>query len=72
MVLCYHRMMKIAIVASKSRNSQKSLKELEQKYHQYIVASQKADVIIALGGDGFMLHTLHQFIEKEKPVYGMR
>jgi len=35
------------------------------------VGADKADVIIALGGDGFMLQTLHGFIGKGKPIYGM-
>jgi NAD+ kinase len=30
-----------------------------------------ADVIIPLGGDGFMLETLHHFIDSSIPVYGM-
>jgi NAD+ kinase len=30
-----------------------------------------ADVIVALGGDGFMLQTLHSFLGKGKPIYGM-
>ena len=30
-----------------------------------------ADVIVALGGDGFMLQTLHAFLDKGKPIYGM-
>ena len=30
-----------------------------------------ADVIVALGGDGFMLQTLHTFLGKGKPIYGM-
>jgi NAD+ kinase len=30
-----------------------------------------ADVIIPLGGDGFMLETLHRFIDSDIPVYGM-
>ena len=30
-----------------------------------------ADVIVALGGDGFMLQTLHTFTGKGKPIYGM-
>jgi len=64
--------MKIAFVASRSANSQKSLRKLKQIYQSSIVKAKKADVIIALGGDGFMLHTLHQFIENEKPVFGMR
>ena len=32
---------------------------------------EKADVIVALGGDGFMLQTLHAFLGKGKPIYGM-
>jgi NAD+ kinase len=31
----------------------------------------EADVIVALGGDGFMLQTLHSFTGKGKPIYGM-
>jgi NAD+ kinase len=31
----------------------------------------KADIIVALGGDGFMLSTLHSFLGKGKPIYGM-
>ena len=64
--------MKISFVASRSRNSQISYKKLIAKYHKNIVAPKDADVIIALGGDGFMLHTLHHYIKEEKPVYGMR
>jgi NAD+ kinase len=30
-----------------------------------------ADIIVALGGDGFMLQTLHAFLQKGKPIYGM-
>ncbi len=30
-----------------------------------------ADVIVALGGDGFMLQTLHSFTQLGKPIYGM-
>ena len=31
----------------------------------------QADVIVPLGGDGFMLETIHQALELNKPVYGM-
>jgi NAD+ kinase len=31
----------------------------------------KADVIVALGGDGLMLQTLHKFMKSGKPIYGM-
>jgi NAD+ kinase len=64
--------MKISFVASRSKKSQLTYKKLKAKYEKYIVDPNDADVIIALGGDGFMLHTLHQYIDDEKPVYGMR
>jgi NAD+ kinase len=32
---------------------------------------EEADVIVALGGDGFMLETLHAFMDVEKPIFGM-
>ena len=35
------------------------------------VAPDKADVIVALGGDGFMLETLHGTEKIDVPVYGM-
>ncbi|MBV8790818.1 MAG: NAD kinase, partial [Pseudolabrys sp.] len=34
-------------------------------------APDKADVIVALGGDGLMLQTLHKFMTSGKPIYGM-
>ena len=35
------------------------------------VGAEAADIIIALGGDGFMLQTLHAFLKLGKPIYGM-
>lgn len=32
---------------------------------------EEADTIVALGGDGFMLHMLHKIIEMDKPIYGI-
>jgi NAD+ kinase len=34
-------------------------------------APGEADVAVSLGGDGFMLETLHRFLGTETPVYGM-
>lgn len=42
---------------------------LTERYGQ--VAAGEADVIVALGGDGFMLHTLHDTLHLKAPVYGM-
>ena len=36
-----------------------------------IRTEEGADVIVALGGDGFMLHTLHRTQALAAPVYGM-
>jgi NAD+ kinase len=35
------------------------------------VPPDEADIIVALGGDGFMLETLHRFFDKDVPIYGM-
>lgn len=44
-------------------------KDLVQNYGS--VPLEEADVIVALGGDGFMLHTLHQAMALDIPVFGM-
>ena len=35
------------------------------------VPVEEADAVIALGGDGFMLQTLHQHMDRNLPIYGM-
>ena len=35
------------------------------------VSPDRADVIVALGGDGFMIETLHRFMKRRTPIYGM-
>jgi NAD+ kinase len=60
---------KIAIVAADNRPAQDALSELKTRYGQ--VAPAKADAIVALGGDGFMLETLHRYIRRQVPIYGM-
>ena len=32
---------------------------------------ERAEVIVSLGGDGFMLETLHRFLSRGVPIYGM-
>ena len=60
---------KIAFLASRSETAQTALRALQAGYKH--VAPEQADVIVALGGDGFMLHTLHGFMDQGTPVYGM-
>jgi NAD+ kinase len=61
---------KIAFLAAGSDKAQNALPELVKLYGQN--QPEAADVIIALGGDGFMLETLHLALKLGKPVYGMR
>jgi NAD+ kinase len=62
--------MRIALVASRSDEGQRALAELQGRWGNAPVA--EADVIVALGGDGFMLQTLHRFRASGKPVFGMK
>jgi NAD+ kinase len=59
----------IAFLASDSALSQEAKARLEGLYGTH--APEEADVIVALGGDGFMLQTLHRTQGIEAPVYGM-
>ena len=59
----------IAIVAAPGPEAQGALKNLTSCYDT--VAPEDADVIVALGGDGFMLQSLHANIERGRPIYGM-
>lgn len=45
---------------------------LRRRYH--FAEAQDAEVLVALGGDGFMLHTLHEMLDGSRahvPVFGM-
>jgi NAD+ kinase len=59
----------IAFLASDTALSQEAKTRLEARYGAHAPAD--ADVIVALGGDGFMLTTLHATQALEVPVYGM-
>lgn len=60
---------KICFLASSSEVAVKARDRLAQHYGQ--VPPQSADVIVALGGDGFVLNTLHATQHLAAPVYGM-
>ncbi len=59
----------MAVVASTSDNAQAALAEVSARYT--LTDPDSAEVIIALGGDGFMLETQHRFLRQNKPIYGM-
>ncbi len=60
---------RIAFVASPIAEAQAAAKDLTARYGA--VAPAAAEVIVALGGDGFMLQTLHDFMTGGLPIYGM-
>jgi len=59
----------IAIVASEAPAAQAALADLRARYTT--VPPEQADVVVALGGDGFMLETLHKYRACGVPFYGM-
>jgi NAD+ kinase len=62
-------MSKIAFVAADTPDAQEALRKLSGRYGG--CAPAQADVIVALGGDGFMLETLHGHMDRNLPIYGM-
>ena len=62
---------KIALVASNAPAAEEAEAELRPLYD--FVDLHEADLLIALGGDGFLLHMLHQLLDQRRslPVFGM-
>ncbi|ALN91655.1 NAD kinase [Lysobacter gummosus] len=61
---------RIAFLASHTDDAQRALATLLTQHDQH--EPDSADVLVALGGDGFMLQTLHRHGALGKPVYGMK
>src|SRR3546814_10673060 len=59
----------LSFSASSAPEAQAAREDLVRRYGNAHAA--EADVIIPLGGDGFMLHTLHDTISSGKAIYGM-
>ena len=59
----------IAFVASDAPDAQDALADLGRRYPT--VPEDEADIIVALGGDGLMLQTLHRFMNTRHVIYGM-
>jgi NAD+ kinase len=62
--------MRFTFVASETDVARQAQRKLAERYGNVPVA--EADVIVALGGDGFMLRTLHVHRTRATPVYGMK
>ena len=61
---------RIAFLAAPTEQAQQALETLSAAHGQ--VEPADADILCALGGDGFMLQTLHRHGALGKPVYGMK
>ena len=61
--------MRLHFVATPVPEAQSALTNLRLLYSDS--GPEAAEVVIALGGDGFMLQTLHTFLGQGKPIYGM-
>ncbi len=60
---------KLAFLASDRPEAQEALVRLSERYGQY--PREEADIVVALGGDGFMLEVLHDQRDHRRPIYGM-
>jgi NAD+ kinase len=60
---------KIAFVASDTKEAEGARKALVARFGD--VPPEKADAIVALGGDGLMLQTMHRHMRSRIPIYGM-
>lgn len=61
---------RIAFVASPSAKAREAATLLIGRYGD--TPLEEAELIVALGGDGFMLRTLHEHLDRGLPVYGMK
>jgi NAD+ kinase len=59
----------IAFIAAATPEARVAYDNLAAQYGN--IEPTAADVIVALGGDGLMLQTLHRFMNSSKPIYGM-
>ncbi|HUG86154.1 MAG TPA: NAD kinase [Euzebya sp.] len=60
---------RLAFVASGAPDAQAAHRELSERYGNAPVDG--AEVIVALGGDGFMLETMHRYLPLDVPLFGM-
>lgn len=61
---------RVHFVAGSDQAAGSAAQAMQERYGQ--CALDEAEVIVALGGDGFMLRTLHRFLNTDLPVFGMK
>jgi NAD+ kinase len=61
----------VGLVASHNESAQAAAAMLRRRYR--FADEREAEVLVALGGDGFLLHTLHQMLDggEARPVFGI-
>ena len=60
---------KLTFLASSRPEAQEAKERLAARYGD--AGLEGAQVVVALGGDGFMLETVHELMGVDKPIYGM-
>jgi NAD+ kinase len=60
---------KVSFVSSGTPDANAAVARLRDRYGD--AGFETADVVVALGGDGLMLQTLHRVMSRQVPVYGM-
>lgn len=60
---------KIAFVSGDRPEARRAMRRLAELYGN--AREEDADVVVALGGDGFMLEILHRNLAARRPIYGM-
>ncbi len=60
---------RIAFIASDASEAQAALVDFSKRFPS--VSEDDANVIVAFGGDGFMLQAMHRFVSTGKSIYGM-
>lgn len=63
------RRQSLGLIVSPTEEGQSAARVLSASYE--FVDPEIADILVVLGGDGFMLHTLHSVMSRRIPVYGM-
>ncbi len=62
-------MNRICFFAGPSPEAQTAKSALEKRYGEQDI--ETSDVVVALGGDGLMLRSLHQLMDRTIPIFGM-
>jgi len=64
-----HDLPKIAFAAADTAEARAARDALSARYPS--VAKEEAEIVVALGGDGFMLETLHESFDRPAAIFGM-